>query len=117
LNSRAPITFAKAYHFVLEITRARIKIARHCRDSHWGGVAMLVLSRKNLESILIGGADGLPRQVEVTVLEICGKRVKLGFEADVDVVIRRSEVQRRAEEGRSFDARPLRLLEDELTCL
>jgi carbon storage regulator CsrA len=54
---------------------------------------MLVLTRKNWESIVIGGANGSQRELKVTVLEIGGKRVKLGFEADIAVVIRRSETQ------------------------
>lgn len=46
---------------------------------------MLVLSRKSSESVEIGGADGCQRVLKVTVLEIRGGTVKLGFEADADV--------------------------------
>ena len=53
---------------------------------------MLVLSRKNRESVVIGGSDGLHRLLKVTVLEIRGSNVKLGFEADPDVPVHRSEV-------------------------
>ena len=53
---------------------------------------MLVLSRKSQESVVIGGSDGLHRLVKVTVLGIKGANVKLGFEADADVPVHRSEV-------------------------
>ena len=53
---------------------------------------MLVLSRKSEESVVIGGSDGLHRLVKVTVLGIRGANVKLGFEADADVPVHRSEV-------------------------
>ena len=43
---------------------------------------MLVLSRKNQESVVIGGADGFRRLMKVTVLGIRGTNVKLGFEVD-----------------------------------
>jgi carbon storage regulator len=47
---------------------------------------MLVLSRKNGESIQIG------QSIEVKVLEVGGGRVKLGFSAPRDVEIQRSEL-------------------------
>jgi carbon storage regulator CsrA len=53
---------------------------------------MLVLSRKNQESVVIGGADGFHRLFKVKVLEIRGTNVKLGFEVDPDVPIYRLEV-------------------------
>jgi carbon storage regulator CsrA len=53
---------------------------------------MLVLSRKNRESVVIGGSNGLHRLVKVTVLDIRGTNVKLGFEADSDVAVHRTEV-------------------------
>ena len=56
---------------------------------------MLVLSRKSEESVVIGGSDGLHRLVKVTVLGIRGANVKLGFEADADVPVHRSEVWER----------------------
>ena len=43
---------------------------------------MLVLSRKNQESVVIGGSDGFHRLFRVKVLEIRGANVKLGFEVD-----------------------------------
>ena len=56
---------------------------------------MLVLSRKNQESVVIGGADGFRRLMKVTVLGIRGTNVKLGFEVDPDVPVHRSEVWER----------------------
>jgi len=53
---------------------------------------MLVLSRKSRESVVIGGDDGLHRLLKVTVLDIRGANVKLGFEVDSDAPVRRSEV-------------------------
>ncbi len=46
---------------------------------------MLVLSRNSQESVVFGNDDGLHRPLKVTVLEIRGDRVKLGFEVDPDV--------------------------------
>ena len=56
---------------------------------------MLVLSRKNRESVVVGGADGLHRLLKVTVLDIRGANVKLGFEVDAGVPVHRSEVWER----------------------
>jgi carbon storage regulator len=56
---------------------------------------MLVLSRKHRESVVIGGAGGFHRLLKVTVLEIKGVNVKLGFEVDRDVPVHRSEVWER----------------------
>ena len=62
---------------------------------------MLVLSRKNQQSVVVGGADGLHRLLKVTVLGIRGANVKLGFEVDDSVPVHRSEVwdRIRAEAG------------------
>ena len=56
---------------------------------------MLVLSRKNNESVLVGGFDDFQRLLKVTVLGINGSKVKLGFEVDADVPVHRSEVWER----------------------
>ena len=53
---------------------------------------MLVLSRKNRESVVVGGADGFHRLLKVTVLDIRGTNVKLGFEVDTNVPVHRSEI-------------------------
>ncbi len=47
---------------------------------------MLILARKKGEKIVIG------RDIEVTVLEVRGDRVKLGFTGPAEVPIHRSEV-------------------------
>ena len=53
---------------------------------------MLVLSRKRGERIVIGGG------VTVTVLEVHGNQVKLGFAAPAEVPIHREEVHQRMED-------------------
>ena len=53
---------------------------------------MLVLTRKNRESVVIGRADGMQVALEITILEIEGGRVRLGFEADTRMPIHRREV-------------------------
>ena len=53
---------------------------------------MLVLSRKNQESVVIVGPQGNECLLKVTVIDIQGRRVKLGFEAADHVHIRRSEL-------------------------
>ncbi|HUE73363.1 MAG TPA: carbon storage regulator [Pirellulaceae bacterium] len=53
---------------------------------------MLVLSRKPLESVVVGGSEGLTRTLKITVLEIMGNRVSLGFEGDPDIAVNRLEV-------------------------
>ena len=50
---------------------------------------MLVLSRKQGERVLIG------KDIRLTVLEVRGDRVKLGFEGPLDVPIHRQEVAER----------------------
>ena len=56
---------------------------------------MLVLTRKIEQSIAIGGATGLEHLLKITVLEIRGGSVKLGFEVDADVPVHREEVWQR----------------------
>jgi carbon storage regulator CsrA len=56
---------------------------------------MLVLSRKAQESVVVGGGDRYQRLLKVTVLEIKGTSVRLGFEADSDVPVHRMEVWER----------------------
>jgi carbon storage regulator len=59
---------------------------------------MLVLSRKPGEAIVIG--DG----ITVTVVEVKGERVRLGFTAPAEVSIHREELQRKIEAGLSETA-------------
>ena len=54
---------------------------------------MLVLSRKRGEGIVIGN------DICVTVLEVRGDRVKLGFTAPAEVPIHRTEVHQSIENG------------------
>jgi carbon storage regulator CsrA len=56
---------------------------------------MLVLSRKCQESVVVGGTAGYARLLTVTVLEIRGATVRLGFEADVDIPVNRWEIWER----------------------
>jgi carbon storage regulator CsrA len=56
---------------------------------------MLVLSRKPRESVVVGGGGALPRVLKVTVLEIVGGKVKLGFDVDSDIPVNRLEVWER----------------------
>ncbi|NCY02377.1 MAG: carbon storage regulator [Planctomycetia bacterium] len=53
---------------------------------------MLVLTRKNRESVVIGRPEDLEITLEITVLEIEGGRVRLGFTADTKMPIHRREV-------------------------
>ena len=53
---------------------------------------MLVLTRKNRESVVIGRPEDLEVVLEITVLEIEGGRVRLGFTADTKLPIHRREV-------------------------
>jgi carbon storage regulator len=53
---------------------------------HQRGAAMLVLSRKKNETIIIN------HNITVTVIEIRGDKVRLGIEAPKDVTVHRREV-------------------------
>jgi carbon storage regulator CsrA len=45
--------------------------------------------------VVVGGSGGFERLLKVTVLEINGGKVRLGFEVDKDVPVHRSEVWER----------------------
>ena len=60
---------------------------------------MLVLSRKSQESVVVGGSNGLERLLTVTVLEIKGGTVRLGFEVNKEVPVHRLEVWERIHAG------------------
>jgi carbon storage regulator len=60
---------------------------------------MLVLTRRMRESVVIGGADRPERLLKVTVLEIRGAKVRLGFEVDGAVPVHRGEVWQRLRDG------------------
>lgn len=52
---------------------------------------MLVLSRHRNESVVING--GTDQEVVVTVVDIRGDKVRLGFAAPIDITIHREEIQ------------------------
>jgi len=65
---------------------------------------MLVLSRKSLESVVVGGSGGREPVLKVTVLQINGSSVRLGFEADKEVPVHRWEVWERIRAGDQTDS-------------
>ena len=64
---------------------------------------MLVLSRRNRESVVVVGVDGIHRLLKVTVLGIQGGSVRLGFEVDSNVPVHRSEVWERIRDSGQQD--------------
>jgi carbon storage regulator len=66
---------------------------------------MLVLTRKSNEAVVIGGADGLHRLMKITVLDIQGAKVRLGFEVDPAIPVHRSEVWERICAERQTESR------------
>ena len=58
---------------------------------------MLVLCRKRGERIVIGP------NIELTVVDICGNRVRLAFDAPRDVSIHRQEIYRRIQDERHYE--------------
>lgn len=56
---------------------------------------MLILARKKQESVVVGGASSAEKLLKVTVLDIRGTTVRLGFEADASVAVHRHEVWER----------------------
>ena len=64
---------------------------------------MLVLTRRIQEAVVVGGAVGFERMLKVTVLEINGVKVRLGFEIDAGVPVHRSEVWERIQAGAPRD--------------
>jgi carbon storage regulator len=71
-----------------------------------GGSTMLVLTRKSRESVVVGGSEGFERLLKVTVLEIRGGHVRLGFEGDADVPVHRWEVWERIRAGGGPESPP-----------
>ena len=65
---------------------------------------MLVLSRKKQESVMVGGCSGFERLLKVTVIEIRGGSVRLGFDASAELPVHRAEVWERIRaEGQASD--------------
>ena len=56
---------------------------------------MLILTRKQQESVLLGGSVDSEPLARVTVVEIAGGKVRLGFEVRDDIVVHRREVWER----------------------
>lgn len=56
---------------------------------------MLVLSRKNRQSVVVGGGGGFDGLLKITVLEVAGGKVKLGFEVDAGIPVHRLEIWER----------------------
>ena len=56
---------------------------------------MLVLTRKSQQSVVVASSVDLQELVRVTVVEVCGGRVKLGFQANDTLIIHREEVWER----------------------
>lgn len=67
---------------------------------------MLVLTRKIEESVVVGGCDGFERTLKVTVLDIRGGKVKLGFEAAAGVPVHRWEIWQRMQANGRPDNKP-----------
>ncbi len=53
---------------------------------------MLVLSRKSVQSIVVGGFNAFERTIKITILGVKNGRVEIGIEADADVPVNRLEV-------------------------
>ena len=64
---------------------------------------MLVLTRKSMESVVVGGSGLFEQLLKVTVLEIKNGSVRLGFEADASVPVHRFEVWERILENNGAD--------------
>jgi len=56
---------------------------------------MLVLTRKQRQSIVVGRTNGFEQLLKITVIESRAGKVWLGFEAGADVAIHREEVWER----------------------
>ena len=64
---------------------------------------MLVLSRESQESVVVGGADKTERLLKVTVLQVRGSEVRLGFEGPPQIAVHRLEVWERIRAGAHLD--------------
>ncbi len=56
---------------------------------------MLAFWRRHQESVIVSDPTGIERLLKVTVLEIRGGKVRLGFEAGADLPVHRWEVWER----------------------
>jgi carbon storage regulator CsrA len=53
---------------------------------------MLILSRRSQQAVVVGATGAGEQLLKITVLEIRGGNVKLGFEAEASVPVHRWEV-------------------------
>ena len=60
---------------------------------------MLVLSRKDGESVVVGRSNGVEHVLKITVLKVHDKTVSLGFQAGDDFPVHRWEVWERIRAG------------------
>ena len=58
---------------------------------------MLILSRRKNEAIYIGD------DIRISVVEMIGNQIRLGFEADRDIPIYREEIYMRRKQERELD--------------
>ncbi len=60
---------------------------------------MLVLTRKAQEIVIVGGPGTSEPLLTITVLDVVGGTVRLGFQADASVPVHRWEVWQRIQAG------------------
>ena len=66
---------------------------------------MLVLTRKNQESVVVGSGKGTDCLLTVTVIEIHAGKVRLGFDVPAEMPVHRLEVWERMLRGKPDDNR------------
>jgi carbon storage regulator len=67
---------------------------------------MLVLTRKAQEVVVVGSPDTPQPLLTITVLEVVGDKVRLGFQADASVPVHRWEVWQRIHPNGQPDSLP-----------
>jgi carbon storage regulator len=68
-------------------------------------MGMLVLSRKNSETIIIGDPS-TPDCIAITIVEVRGDKVRVGIDAPRDIEVHRGEVSRQILTERKQSAHP-----------
>jgi carbon storage regulator len=87
--------------FFWELPRRVVQQELHlCPRRMWREVRMLVLSRKIGEAVMVGD------NIRITVLEIRGDKVRLGFVAPDEVTVDRLEVHEKRMNQRDEWAKP-----------
>lgn len=64
---------------------------------------MFILSRRREESVIVDGFNSPKRALKVTVLEVKGGKVKLGFEVNADAPVQRLQAWERIRGGIGLD--------------